>query len=217
MPRTIAAVLYLLTLFQTAGGAVEKPLLAQPPALSATHIVFVFAGDLWSVSREGGDARRLTTGVGVENSPSFSPDGRWIAFTGEYDGNVDVFAIPSEGGVPQRLTWHPDPDLALGWTRDGTRVLFSSTRTSYTRVRELYLAPLDGGLEERLPLPMGYEASLSPDNQRIAYVPMPRAFSVWKRYRGGRTTPIWIATLSNSRVEKDPAREFERLLSHVGR
>jgi tricorn protease len=184
--------------------AADRPLLAQQPALSATEIVFVFAGDLWTVPRAGGGARRLTTGVGVESSPSFSPDGRTIAFTGQYDGNTDVFVVPAEGGAPQRLTWHPDPDVALGWSRDGRKVLFSSSRSSYSRVSELYLASLDGGLEEKLPLPMGYEGSLSPDGQRIAYVPMPRSFSVWKRYRGGRTTPIWIAALSNSRIEKVP-------------
>ena len=106
--------------------------------------------------------------------------------------------------MPKRLTWHPDPDVALGWTRDGRKVLFTSSRDSYSRIRELFLASLDGGLEEKLPLPMGHEGSLSPDGQRIAYVPLPRAFSVWKRYRGGQTTPIWIATLANSRIEKVP-------------
>jgi tricorn protease len=119
----------------------------------------VFAGDLWSVPRQGGDATRLTTGSGVESSPSFSPDGKWIAFTGQDDGNTDVFIVPAAGGVPRRLTWHPDADVALGWTRDGRKVLFSSARNSYSFFRELYLAGLDGGLEEKLPLPMGWEAS----------------------------------------------------------
>jgi tricorn protease len=203
MKRFIAVLVGVLGLSQS-GAAVEKPLLAQQPALSATQIVFTFAGDLWSVPRAGGDARRLTAGVGVESGPSFSPDGNWIAFTGQYDGNIDVFVVAAEGGVPRRVTWHPDPDTALGWTRDGRNVLFASPRNSYSRFQQLYLASIDGGLEEKLPLPMGYEASLSPDAQRIAYVPMPRAFSVWKRYRGGRTTPIWIADLSNSRIERVP-------------
>ncbi len=203
MKRLVAVLVGVLGLSQV-GGAVEKPLLAQQPALSATQIVFTFAGDLWSVPREGGDARRLTAGVGVESGASFSPDGKWIAFTGQYDGNTDVFVVPAEGGVPKRVTWHPDPDTALGWTRDGRRVVFASPRNSYSRFQQLYLASIDGGLEEKLPLPMGYEASFSPDAQRIAYVPMPRAFSVWKRYRGGRTTPVWIADLSNSRIERVP-------------
>src|SRR5918996_3204008 len=107
MTRFVAVLIGVLGLSQS-GGAVEKPLLAQQPALSATQIVFVVAGDLWSVPRAGGDARRLTTGVGVESSPSFSPDGSWIAFTAQYDGNTDVFVVPAEGGVPKRLTWHPD-------------------------------------------------------------------------------------------------------------
>jgi tricorn protease len=203
MIRTLTiAVLSSVALFAGTSAAENVPLLAQQPALSATQIVFVFAGDLWSVPRQGGDARRLTTGVGVESDPSFSPDGRSIAFTGQYDGNTDVFVMPAEGGTPRRLTWHPAPDVALAWSPDGTKVLFSSARNSYSNFRELYLASLNGGLEERLPLPMGWEASFSPDGKRLAYVPLGRAFAAWKRYRGGRTTPIWIAELSNSRIEK---------------
>jgi Tol biopolymer transport system component/C-terminal processing protease CtpA/Prc len=205
MKPTFALTLALFTT-SLAGVAAQNPppLLAQQPALSATHIVFVFAGDLWSVPRQGGAAMRLTTGVGVESNPSFSPDGRWITFTGQSDGNTDVFVMPAEGGVPKRLTWHPDEDIALGWTTDGRKILFSSSRNSSTRTRELYLAGLEGGLEEKLPLPMGWEASYSPDGQRLAYVPTNRAFFAWKRYRGGRTTPIWIAALSNSHIEKVP-------------
>src|SRR5690348_16292740 len=87
----------------------DEPLLLQKPTLNKTHIVFVYAGDLWSVPRTGGDAVRLTSGPGVETDPAFSPDGTQIAFTGEYDGNVDVFVVPAAGGVPRRLTWHPAP------------------------------------------------------------------------------------------------------------
>jgi tricorn protease len=203
MKPALAVALVLLALAQTPLAA-EKPLLAQQPALSATQIVFVVAGDLWSVPRAGGDARRLTTGAGVESNPTFSPDGNWIAFTGQYDGNTDVFVVPAEGGVPKRLTWHPAMDFALGWSRDGKKVLFSSSRQSYSRFNELFLASLDGGFAEKLPLPSGHEGSFAPDARRIAYVPLPRAFNVWKRYRGGQTTAIWIAALSDSSVEKVP-------------
>jgi tricorn protease len=106
----------------TVSGESGKYLLLQKPALSHTQIVFSYAGDLWSVPRDGGDAKHLTTGVGVETDPVFSPDGSQIAFTGEYDGNVDVFVMPGSGGVPKRLTYHPGYDAAVGWTPDGKRV-----------------------------------------------------------------------------------------------
>ncbi len=179
-------------------------LLTQRPTLNRTHIVFVFAGDLWSVPRAGGEATRLTTGAGVERNPVFSPDGAQIAFTGEYDGNTDVFVMPAAGGTPRRLTWHPASDTVLGWTPDGRRILFTSNRTAYSRFAELFTVALDGSLPEKVPLPMGYEASYSPDGSRLAYVPLPRAFYAWKRYRGGRTTTIWLATLATGRIERVP-------------
>ncbi|MBN2408862.1 MAG: PD40 domain-containing protein [Candidatus Aminicenantes bacterium] len=182
----------------------DIPILAQKPALSRTHVVFVYAGDLWKVPREGGAAHRLTTGPGVETNAVFSPDGSLIAFTGEYDGNVDVFVMPAEGGVPRRLTWHPAGDIALGWSSDGKKVLFTSTRTAFSRFSELFTIGVEGGFPERLPLPMGYEGSFSSDGKRLAYVPLRRAFTAWKRYRGGTATPIWIADLSDSRIEKIP-------------
>ncbi len=101
----------------------EKPHLLQRPALSQTQIVFNYAGDLWSVDRKGGHATRLTVGVGIETSPVFSPDGSTIAFTGEYDGNTDVFTIPAGGGVPHRVTYHPSVDTAVGWSPDGKQIL----------------------------------------------------------------------------------------------
>ncbi len=202
----LAAFLGLGALSATAADA-GSTWLFQSPALSQTHVVFAFGGDLWSVARAGGEAKRLTSSMGIETNPVFSPDGATIAFTGEYDGNVDVFVIPADGGVPRRLTWHPASDIALGWTPDGRRVLFTSVRNAYSRFSELYTAGLDGGLEEKLPLPMGNEASFSPDGKRIAYVPIGRAFTAWKRYRGGRATPVWIASLADSRTEKVPRRD----------
>ena len=190
-----------------AGAVSAQPadhLLLQRPTLSRTQIVFAYGGDLWSVPREGGAATRLTAGPGVETNPIFSPDGTRIAFTGEYDGNIDVFVVPATGGVPKRLTWHPAGDFALGWTPDGTRVLFSSIRTAYSRYSELFTVGLDGGLPQKVPLPMAAEGAYSPDGSRIAYVPLQRAFTTWKRYRGGMASAIWLATLANSRVEKVP-------------
>lgn len=182
----------------------DPPRLLQKPTLSKTQIAFVYAGDLWTVPRDGGDARRLTTGVGVETNPVFSPDGSVLAFTGEYDGNVDVYTISASGGVPKRITWHPAADLVLGWMPDGKKILFSSPRDSYVGVPEMFTLDVNGVFPDKLPLPWGWEGAYSADASRLAYVPMRRAFSVWKQYRGGATTPIWLASLSNSNVEKVP-------------
>ena len=122
----LLASLTLVSLAQT-----DSPSLLQKPTLSRTHIAFVYASDLWIVPREGGDAKRLTSGVGTETDPYFSPDGNTIAFTGEYDGNVDVFTVPATGGVPKRVTFHPGADQVVGWTNDGKQILFSSGRNSY--------------------------------------------------------------------------------------
>ncbi|MBI1759900.1 MAG: PD40 domain-containing protein [Acidobacteria bacterium] len=180
-------------------------LLLRNPTMNKTQIVFVYAGDLWIVNRDGGEASRLTTGVGAEFDPLFSPDGTKVAFTGQYDGNVDVYLIPATGGVPQRLTYHPDADRVAGWTPDGKSVLFVSGRTSVSRRYEkLFTLALDGGLPQEVPLPMAHAGAYSPDGSRLAYEPIQRAFAMWKRYRGGMATPIWIANLSDSSVERIP-------------
>jgi len=182
----------------------EKPFLLRHPTISRTRIVFTFANDLWSVGREGGDAIRLTTGIGVETDPIFSPDGSQIAFTGEYDGNIDVFVMPATGGTPKRLTYHPAPDRAIGWTPDGKQVLFVSGRSSYSNFNRLFTIPAEGGPETQLPLDRAVEGSYSPDGAKLAYVPTDQWQRAWKRYRGGQTTPIWLATLSDSSVVKIP-------------
>lgn len=131
--RRVLAVMWLVLLacsVATAQG--EKATLFQKPAISKSHIAFVYAGDLWMVSRDGGVAERLTTGVGTETDPFFSPDGSMIAFTGEYDGNTDVYVVPATGGIPKRLTYHPATDGVVGWTPDGKQILFRSGHKSYS-------------------------------------------------------------------------------------
>ncbi|MBN1224951.1 MAG: PD40 domain-containing protein, partial [Candidatus Aminicenantes bacterium] len=198
---------FILSLIVAAGfsfGEAETPLLLQQPTLSETQIVFAFAGDLWTVSREGGEARQLTTGEGIEANPVFSPDGNLIAFSGQYDGNTDIYVIPSGGGIPKRLTYHPDPDEVVGWTPDGKRVVFRSSRLSFSPVPRLFTTGLEGGMPEELPLPTAVDASYSEGGTRLAYVPTMQWQRAWKRYMGGQTTPVWIIDLSSLKVEKIP-------------
>jgi tricorn protease len=181
-----------------------RPLLARNPAVNKTSIVFSYAGDLWRVSRDGGEATRLTAGAGVEDNPVFSPDGTKVAFRGEYDGNVDVYVMDARGSLPKRLTYHPGDDTPVAWTPDGKRIVFRSNRLSYSRFPRLFSVGLDGGLPEPLDLPTAFDGSFSPDGKRIAYVPDPPAFTAWKRYRGGRTTQVWIADLPGLATQKVP-------------
>jgi tricorn protease len=184
--------------------------LLRKPTVSRTQIAFSYGGDLWVVDRSGGEARRLTSDVGIEIDPVFSPDGSMIAFTGEYDGNEDVYVIPAAGGSPKRLTTHPGSDQAVGWTRDGKRILFRSPRGSYAGFTQLYTVGVSGGLPELLPLPMAVEGSYSPDASYLAYVPFTNFRESWqfqrglKHYRGGTASPVWIAKLSDSSIEKLP-------------
>ncbi|MGA8762216.1 MAG: protease, partial [Candidatus Sulfotelmatobacter sp.] len=183
----------------------DPPLLLRDPTVSKTQIVFNYGGDLWIVSREGGDARRLTSAVGDETSPSFSPDGTMVAFTGEYDGNRDVFVVPAAGGVPKRLTYHPADEIVLGWTPDGKKILFMSWGNSFRHFEfQLYTVPVEGGFPTQLPIPIAAEASFSPDGTHLAYVPHVQWQAAWKRYHGGQTTPIWIADLKDSSITKVP-------------
>jgi tricorn protease len=174
--------------------------------ISKDKVVFAYAGDLWIASREGGSARRLTSHVGDELYPKFSPDGKWIAFTGEYDGNPDVYVISAEGGEPKRLTFHPSNDIVLGWTPDGKNVLFRSDRfsTSLGRSTRLYLVSPQGGSAHPLPVPRGDLTSFSPDGTKIAYLETSQEFRTWKRYRGGWSLPIAIYDLKKNTYEELP-------------
>ena len=137
--------------------------------MSATHIVFTHANDLWLTARDGGDAIRLSSSEGAETDAAFSPDGRWIAFTGQYDGNTDVYLMPATGGQPQRLTWHPSADVAQGWTPDGDILFQSGREGAPTRLWKFYTVPPEGGLPTALALPQAYLGGMSDDGAHIAY------------------------------------------------
>jgi tricorn protease len=175
------------------------------PAISADHIAFIYAEDLWVANPDGSQPRRLTVSEGVESNPVFSPDGKLIAFSAQYDGNVDVYVVPVEGGIPKRLTWHPGADLVRGFTTDGKSVLFASQRASFSgRYLKLFTVSVTGGPEKELNIPNAWYAAYSPDGSRLAYTPIPDAFRQWKHYRGGQISKIWLFSNKDMSVEAIP-------------
>ncbi|MDP4280900.1 MAG: PDZ domain-containing protein [Bacteroidota bacterium] len=198
-------ILVLFSLTRTNAQVPAESRMMTSPSISNDHIVFVYSNDLWLANLDGTGVIRLTAGEGFESSPYFSPDGKTIAFTGQYDGNTDVFTISVEGGTPTRLTWHPDADYVRGFSADGKSVLFSSAQeTFFDGLPNFYLVPLSGGFPEKINLPSGVYGSFSPDGKKIAYNPYYPAFQQWKNYRGGRISFIWICDLSSLGVEKIP-------------
>ncbi len=206
--------IYSASRLQAAPPAV--PVAGQPPAgptrllryadISKDKVVFSYAGDLWTASREGGAAVRITASTGDKLYPKFSPDGKWIAFTASYDGNPDVYIIPAEGGEPKRLTFHPSADIVLGWSPDGRNILFRSDRAVAppSRTTRLYMVSTQGGLPQVLPVPRGDLTSFSPDGSKIAYIETSQENRTWKRYRGGWSLPIAIYDLKKNTYEELP-------------
>ncbi len=176
--------------------------LLQYPAVSKSQIVFEYAGDLWIAPKDGGVANRLTTPPGDEILPHFSPDGSQIAFSGDYKGNMDVYVMPSKGGMPLRITHHGYPDLTVGWYPDGKSLLYASSMESgRQRYDQFYKVSASGGMPEKLIIPYGEFASISPDSKSIAYTPMSQAYRTWKRYRGGWAADIWIYNFETGTAE----------------
>ncbi|KAB2924465.1 MAG: protease [Bacteroidetes bacterium] len=215
-----------IMLFLAAAGilaAQQEARLLRFPAVHGGKIVFTYAGDLYTVPTAGGTARRITSDVGTELFPRFSPDGKWIAFTGQYDGNTEVYLIPSEGGVPKRLTVTATLDrddvsdrmgpnnIVMAW-KDAKSVVFRSRRIEFNDWKgQLFLASVEGGLPEQLPVPRGGWISFAPDGKRFAYNRVFREFRTWKRYRGGQADDIWIYDPSTRAVENitnDPAQDI---------
>jgi tricorn protease len=201
----------LLVSFPTRAASSDGARLLRFPDIHGDTVVFSHGGDLWSVPATGGTARRLTSGDGLELFPRFSPDGKWIAFTGQYDGSLDVYVMPASGGEPRRLTWYPSQDnndrmgfdnMVLGWTPDG-KILFRGQRGPIRGfIGEPYTVSPAGGPVERFPLPESGAISFSPDGKRIAYNRIFRDFRSWKRYEGGMAQDVWIYDLGTKALER---------------
>jgi tricorn protease len=213
MRRTWLAVLLLIPLCLSAQPDTSDTRLLHSPAVSREHVAFLYAGDLWICDLDGRNVRRLTSDPGIELNPAFSPDGRTIAFSGQYDRAspgfgveaASVYTVPVTGGEPTRLTWHPGWDFVRGWTPDGKAVLFRSWReVVMASDTSFFTVPAAGGFPTRLPVPYGQKASLSPDGTRLAYTPLWDPTIQWKNYRGGVHSRIWIARLKDLAVEEIP-------------
>jgi tricorn protease len=190
--------------------------LLREPTISDKYIVFVHANDLWRVDINGGNAIRLSSNIGQESFPHFSPDGKTIAFTGQYDGNSDVYIVSVDGGEPSRLTWHPGADMVTGWTPDGKSVLFRSGRTGYpTGTNQIWKINTSGGMPDVLPIPRAAEGELSSDGKYIAYNPITFWDAEWRNYRGGQAQPIWIVDMKTFDLKQTPRTDNERHVDPV--
>lgn len=205
-PVSVLAILLLLSIPEilAAINTNDTRMLSQP-AISANNIAFIYAEDLWISNADGTQPRRLTVDEGIESDPVFSPDGRMIAFSAQYDGNTDVFVLPVSGGIPVRLTWHPGEDLVRAFTPDGKYVVFASQRTVFSnRYYQFFRVPVGGGYPVQVEIPNGWSVSYSPDGSSIAYTPISPAYQQWKNYRGGRISNIWLYSFSSKSVVKIP-------------
>ena len=197
-----------------AAGVEAQTKLLRFPDIAGDRVAFCYGGDIWTASSSGGTATRLTAHPGLELFPKYSPDGRFIAFTGQYDGDEQVYVVPAEGGVPRQLTYYPAhgplpprwgyDNQVYGWTPDGKAVLFRSLRDADVGRTEtaLYTVSVDGGLPVQLPMPSSGAGDFSPDGKRMVYSPLFRDFRTWKRYEGGWAQDLYIYDLATNAVEK---------------
>ncbi len=203
--------LFVCTAIISLTATAQGTLLLRQPSVSKQHIVFVHGDDLWVVSLAGGDARRLTSAIGAENNPRISADGKWVAFTGQYDGNTDVYILSIDGGAPKRLTWHPSADLVQGWTTDGNKIIFTSDRMGYpTANTKFYTVSTSGGTPEPMIIPFGFVGSMSDDGSMMAYQPYRFWDPEWRNYRGGQAQPIWIFNMKTQETTKTIQGDKER-------
>ncbi len=205
--------LLLASILTICTAATEDARLLRFPDINKDLVTFVYAGDIWTVNSNGGEAKRLTSHEGLELFPKISPDGQWIAFSGEYTGSRQIYVMPSNGGVPRQLTWYNSvgvmpprggfDNAVLDWTPDSKQILVRANRTTFgDRNGKYFLVGLDGGFEKALPPVNGGFGVLSPDATKLVFTPVDREFRNWKRYKGGRATDLWIYDLKENTSEQ---------------
>ncbi len=226
MKKTLLVMVALLAAVGMADPGAQAPAearLLRFPAIHGNQVVFTYAGDLYTVPASGGVARRLTSDVGFEMFARFSPDGKTLAFTGQYDGNTEVYVMPAQGGVPVRTTWTATlgrddvsdrmgpNNIVIGW-KNATQILFRSRRTEWNDFRgQLYLASVSGGPVEEVPLPRGGFGAFSADGTQLVYNRVFREFRTWKRYRGGMADDVWLhdfKTKTTTNLTNNPAQDI---------
>jgi len=211
--RTFGPIVFIALLFCVSSGVSAQTKLLRFPDISGDRVVFTYGGDLWTASASGGAAIRLTSHPGMEVFGKFSPDGKWIAFTGQYDGDEQVYVVPAGGGVPRQLTFYPAKgplaprwgwdNQVYGWSADGRRIYFKSQRDSWALpIARLYSVSIEGGPAEPLPMPEAGSGDFSPDSNRIVYSPQSRDFRPEKRYGGGQANALYIFDLKTYEAKR---------------
>ncbi|WNB18644.1 S41 family peptidase [Marivirga arenosa] len=196
-------------------GFSQGTMLLRQPTISNEHVVYVYANDLWKAPISGGDAIRLTTNEGYESSPHFSDDGKWIAFSAQYDGNTDVYVMPAEGGSPKRLTFHPDSDYVQGWSPEGDIIFRTGRQAHPTKTSQLYTVKAEGSFPQPLIDIRAAYGEVSADGKHLAYTPITSWDPEWRNYRGGQAMPIWILNLESKELVRTPQKDKERHLDPV--
>ncbi|MFW5878065.1 MAG: protease, partial [bacterium] len=225
MKKQILTTLALLSLLFSGLYGQNEARLLRFPTIHKDKIVFTQAGDLYMVNADGGTARRLTSHVGYEMFAKFSPDGKHIAFTGQYDGNTEVFVIPSEGGTPKRLTYTATLDrddigdrmgpnnIVMSWTPDSKYIIYRSRKESFNSFKgKLFKVHVEGGLSEQIPVSFGGFCSYSPNGDKLAFNWVFREFRTWKYYRGGMADDLRIIDLKSGDVEKITETDAQEIM-----
>jgi len=201
--RVFQRSLLAIAVFAVASPAHAQTKLLRFPAISGDHVAFTYGGDIWTAPAAGGTATRITAHPGIEVFAHFSPDGKWLAFTGQYDGDEQVYVVPSGGGVPKQLTFYPArgpltprwgwENQVYGWTPDGKKIVFRSSRDSWSQgITRLYTVAVTGGPAEPMPMPEAGAGDLSADGSQVVYSPIFRDFRPEKRYSGGMANDLFV-------------------------